>query len=237
LFLELCQAKEDMKYKAVIFDLGGTLARSTTWSAYVDSARKMAAILSADEEDFVKLWFEQSSGLGTGVYPSYQSYIKHLCDQLDLDPPDNVIELAAIVPFSVIKNDVMEPRDDSIEVLAHLKAKGYKTGLISDCGPELPVFWEETPFARLIDVAVFSCVAGMNKGDPRIFKIALEKLAVRPEECIYVADGMRNELANAAGLGMTAMQLLVPGEIDESPIREDWHGLVIASLKEVLNLL
>jgi putative hydrolase of the HAD superfamily len=210
-----------MKYQAVIFDLGGTLARSTTWSGYADAARKMAALLSAPVEDFVKLWFEQSSGLGTGVYSSYQVYIKHLCEQLHLNAQDNIIELAAVIPFSVVKNDVMVPRNGAIEVLTYLKSHGYKTGLISDCGPELPVFWDDTPFAPLIDIAIFSCSVGMNKGDPRIFQIAVEKLAINPHNCLYIADGMRNELANAAKLGMHALQISVPEEIDDSPIREE----------------
>jgi len=226
-----------MKYEAVIFDLGGTLARSTTWSGYADAARKMAAVLSAPTEDFVKLWFEQSSELGTGVYPSYQIYIKHLCKQLHINAQNNAIELAAVIPFSMVKNDVMVPRNNAIEVLTYLKSHGYKTGLISDCGPELPIFWDDTPYVAFIDVTLFSCSVGMNKGDPRIFQMAVEKLAVKPQSCLYIADGMRNELANAAKLGMHSVQILVPGEIDDSPIREDWHGQVITSLKEVLNLL
>jgi len=226
-----------MQYEAVIFDLGGTLARSTTWSGYADAARKMAVVLSAPVEDFVKLWFAQSSGLGTGVYPSYQVYIKHLCEQLHINTQDNIIELAADIPFSLVKNDVMVPRNGAKEVLTYLKSHGYKTGLISDCGPELPVFWDDTPYAPLIDVVIFSCSVGMNKGDPRIFQIAMEKLAVKPQSCLYIADGMRNELANAAKLGMYSVQILVPGEIDDSPIREDWDGPTISSLKEVLSLL
>ena len=109
--------------------------------------------------------------------------------------------------------------------------------MISDCAPELPEIWNDTPFAPYFDVTVFSCTAGMNKADPRIFQIALEQLAVEPENCLYIADGMRNELANAKKLGMHSVQILVPGEIDDSPIREDWQGPSITSLREVLDYL
>jgi putative hydrolase of the HAD superfamily len=226
-----------MKYKAVIFDLGGTLTYGLAWSVYVYAAREIAGVIAAPKEDFERIWFEQAGGLGTGVFKNYQDFIRHICRQLPLEVPDNLVDLAAGISISTAKQHLTTPRDGAIEVLSYLRTDGYKTGLISDCGPDVPAVWDETPFAPLIDVAVFSCAVGVNKGDPRIFKIALEKLAVRPEECIYVADGMRNELTNAAGLGMTAVQLLVPEEIDDSPIREDWHGPVIASLKEVLNLL
>jgi putative hydrolase of the HAD superfamily len=226
-----------MKYEAVIFDLGGTLSRSAAWSEYANAARKMAAVCTAPVEKFVELWFAQSSGLGTGIYPGYGDYIRYICEQMGLKVPENLINLAAEIPVTVTQEYVAKPREGAIEVLSYLKSRGYKTGLISDCGPDVPELWEDMPFSPFIDVAVFSCSVGMNKSDPRIFQIAVEKLAVKPENCIYVADGMRNELTNATGLGIQAVQLLVPEEIDDSPIREDWHGPKISSLKEVLNLL
>jgi putative hydrolase of the HAD superfamily len=226
-----------MKYSAVIFDLGGTLTYGLAWSEYVDAAKEIAAVLSAPADDFVRIWFEQAAGLGTGIFPSYQDFIRYVCRQLPLNVPDNLVNHATNISLSVTKRHLTVPREGAIEVLSYLKSNGYKTGLITDCGPDVPEIWHDTPFAPLIDIAVFSCSAGMNKGDPRIFQIAIDRLAVKPKNCIYVADGMRNELTNAAKLGMHAVQILVPDEIDDSPIREDWHGPVISSLKEVLNLI
>jgi putative hydrolase of the HAD superfamily len=226
-----------MKYQAIIFDLGGTLTRGMSWSEYADEARKMAAVLSAPGEDFVRLWFEHSEGLGTGAFPSFQSYIRYICDLLRLNVQDDIIDLAANISFSITKKHIAIPRDGAIGVLSQLKTNSYKTGLITDCGPDVPEVWEDTPLAPFFDVVVFSCVAGMNKGDLRIFQLAVEKLAVKPENCLYIADGMRNELANAAKLGMQAVKIHIADEIDDSPLREEWRGPVISSLKEVLNLL
>ncbi len=226
-----------MKYEAVIFDLGGTLTYGHAWSDYVDAAREIAAVISAPVDDFVRIWFEQSAGLGTGIYPSYQDFIKHICRQLPLNVPDNLVNHATNISLSVTKRHITVPRDGAIEVLSYLKTNGYKVGLISDCGPDVPALWNDTPFAALIDVAVFSCSVGMNKADLRIFQIAIDRLAVKPESCLYIADGMRQELTNAAKLGMHSVQILVTDEIDDSPIREEWHGPVISSLTEVLNLI
>ena len=227
-----------MKYQAVIFDLGGTLSRTAAWSEYRDAAAKIAETCSVPVEKFVETWFAHSSGLGLGTYPRYQDYIKHVCRILSLDVAENLIERAGDIPIAITRQYVLKPREGAIEILSHLKANGYKTGLISDCAPDVPEIWPETDFAPYFDVTVFSCAVGMNKANPQIFQIALEKLAVKPEHCMYVADGMRNELANAAGLGMKSIQILIPEERnDDSPIREDWHGLVISSLKEIINLL
>jgi len=226
-----------VKYQAVIFDLGGTLSRSAAWSEYANAARKMAAVCLAPVEKFVELWFARSAGLGTGIYHSYGDYIRYLCEEMGLKVPEKLINIAAAIPVTVTQEYVARPREGAIEVLSYLKSSGYKTGLISDCAPDVPELWENMPFSPFIDVAVFSCAVGMNKADPRIFQIALEKLAVKPEYCIYVADGMRNELANAKKLGMHSIQIFIPDEINDSPIREEWHGPKISSLQEILDLL
>jgi putative hydrolase of the HAD superfamily len=226
-----------MKYEALIFDLGGTLVPNVPWSVFRDQAKQMAAALSVPEEDYVERWFAQSSGLGLGEFESYQHFIRHVCGQMGISVTENRIEAAAGIPFDNIRRMVTTHREDAVEVLAHLKRSGYKLGLVSDCGPDVPEIWEETPFAPFFDVTVFSCFAGMNKADPRIFNIAVEQLAVEPENCIYVADGMRQELANASGLGMRAVRIVVPGEVDDSPISEDWDGPVISSLKEIFNYM
>ena len=226
-----------MKYQAVFFDLGGTLIRSPGWSGYADVARKMASILTAPVEDFVELWLNQSSGLGTGEYHSYQDYIRHICRQLRVEVQDSQVDSAASIPLEMTKRVMMDPQEGALEVLNYLKSNGYKIGLISDCGPDVPALWNETPLAPFFDVTVFSCSAGLVKSDTRIFELAIEKLDVTPERCVYVADGMRKELASAAELGMYALQIRVPGEADQNPLNEDWNGPVISSLTELIPLL
>jgi putative hydrolase of the HAD superfamily len=93
------------------------------------------------------------------------------------------------------------------------------------------------PLASLVDVAVFSCLVGVTKPDPYIYQIATEKLDVQPQRCLYVADGMSQELVTASNLGMHAVQIFVPGEDEYDLYREEWHGPVISSLREILTLL
>ena len=197
----------------------------------------MAAILDVPVDDFVRLWFADAAGLATSVFPSYQDYIIHVCQQLEVQVSDDQINTAATFPRNVTKQMLMTPRNGAIDVLTYLKTNGYKTGLISDCAADVPEIWNDTLYAPLIDVAVFSCSAGMNKTDLRIFRMATDQLAVKPENCLYIADGMRQELANASKLGMHAVQILVPEETDDNPMREEWDGPAITSLREIFTLL
>ena len=75
------------------------------------------------------------------------------------------------------------------------------------------------------------------KPDPRIYHLALEKLQVKPGECLYVADGMEEELKAAAKVGMTPVRISFPHANKNDPYLEDWHGATITSLQEVLDLV
>jgi len=224
------------KYQAIIFDLGGTLCPSVPWSKYETAAYKMAEACAVPPEQFVKAYFAEVSSLGTGLFKTYSDFVQYILNKLELNVPYDTVRAAEAYPYTVTR-EVITPRDGALEVIVHLKKQGYKLGLISDCFFDVTEFWPETSFAPHFDATVFSCEVGMNKANPAIFKIALEKLGVEAKGCIYVADGARNELANAAGLGMKAIQIFIPEERDNSPIREDWRGEKISSLKDILNLV
>jgi putative hydrolase of the HAD superfamily len=227
-----------VKYQAVIFDLGGTLSRSAAWEEYRDAARKIAEICTAPVDKFVELWFANSAGLGVSKFKTWSDYIKYLCGLMSIDvPAENHLKDIADIQYALTKGQICVPHPGAVELLDYLKSNAYKLGLISDCFYDVPKAWPETPFAPYFEVTVFSCEVRMNKANPKIFKIALDKLGVNAKDCVYIADGMRNELANATGLGMKAIQLFIPEENDDSPIRENWQGTKISSLHEVYNLL
>ena len=226
-----------MKYAAVVFDLFGTLVDNHPWDDSLNNLRQMASALSAPDDEFVALWHATFDERMNGTFKSYQDCIGHICQQLAVKVQDNEVELAAGIRFNMTKHEVTVPREGAIEVLSHLKSNGHKTGLLSNCSAETTVIWKESPLAPLIDVPVFSSLAEIAKPDPRIYQIATEKLAVNPEECLYIADGIGGELMTAAELGMRALQIRVPYESDYDTYREQWNGPVISSLREVLTLV
>ncbi len=198
---------------------------------------RMASVLSVPPDDFVNLWHAAFEHRMTGTLQSYQAGIEDICQQLGVPAPQDKVKLATSIRFEMNQQEVTTPRDGALDVLAHLKSDGYRTGLLSDCSMETTLVWENSPLSSLVDEPVFSCLVGLKKPDPRIYQIAAEKLGVSPEECIYVADGIGKELSAAKELGMYAVQILVPGEDEYDPYREEWNGSVITSLEEVMGLV
>lgn len=225
-----------MKYEAVIFDLFGTLVDNFSPREYEMVLVEMASVLSASSDDFVKLWSNISEERMKGTIQSPEAAIDHVCRILGVHPEDAHINLAAQIKFDVTKRKIMRPKTDAVEILSRLKSEGYKTGLISNCSTETPTLWKDTPLFPIIDAAVFSCSVGLMKPEPRIYQIAVEQLEVIPENCLYVADGMEQELAGASRVRMHPVLIQIPSDDDHDPYLEEWDGPVISSLTEVLTL-
>ncbi len=225
------------KYQAVIFDLFGTLVENYPAQKSFENLSRMADIVGVPAADFATEWRNDIVARMNGTTKNYQACIKNICQRLGAHPTDKKIDKAASVRFILNQQEVMTSKPGAIEVLSYLKANGYKTALLSNCSMETTTIWPKTELAPLIDVPVMSSIEGIMKPDLRLFQIVLKKLAVKPEDCLYVADGVGQELTTAAKLGMTAVLVEVPHDSEYEHDRETWEGLKINSLKEVLNLV
>jgi len=228
-----------VKYHAVIFDLFGTLVDIYSTREYEQVLSEMAAALCADCEGFARAWFGTLTPRVTGALPTVEATVKYVCQALGV-PSDAVQTAEAAGIRLAFTRRALAPRRDAVATLAALKATGRKTGLISDCSAEVPLLWPQTPFAPLVDVPVFSCVAGFRKPDPRIYRLACDGLGVAPQSCLYVGDGNSGELAGATKAGMSAVLIRAPYEDpDDSyrPEEETWDGPAISALEDVLTLV
>jgi len=227
-----------MKYLAVIFDLFGTLAGNFSSQGYEEALLQMASALSLPSDDFRQVWFATSRERNTGVNQSCEGDVGHVCRELGVLPEDRQVQLATQHRLDYIR-DIMTPQPSAIEVLSHLKEQGFKIGLLSNCTHEIPAVWSETPFAPLIDVAIFSCSVGMRKPDPRMYRLTAERLEVRPEECLFVGDGGSQELSGALSVGMLPVLTRPDADSTEPHLRnrEQWDGLTISSLMDILAVL
>jgi HAD superfamily hydrolase (TIGR01549 family) len=59
--------------------------------------------------------------------------------------------------------------------------------------------------ASLVDVVVVSGDEGISKPDPRIFRMALERLEATPPETVMIGDSWAADIVGAAGAGIRAV--------------------------------
>jgi putative hydrolase of the HAD superfamily len=104
--------------------------------------------------------------------------------------------------------------EDTLPVLAELRAHGLKIGLVSNTGRDLAAFVAH--HALDVDAAVGSAKHGKTKPHPAIFLSALEELGVRAEEAAMVGDSPEDDIAGARALGMRAFLVDREGRFPEA---------------------
>jgi putative hydrolase of the HAD superfamily len=227
-------------YRAVLFDFFGTLVPNFKLSEHKALLREMAATVGAPAEPFVERWLATFEERATGVFPTARENIFAVCKTLNVTPTEQPCAEAVRLRLAFEQRHIThEPT--ALAVLDRLRSYyALKTCVISDCSPELPQIWKETPFAPLFDAAVFSCEAGVRKPNPKIYLEACRRLGVEPDECLFVGDGGSGELTGAAAVGMHAVLLARPAERNNADTHridaEEWQGRTIHGLKEVLIL-
>lgn len=228
-----------MKYKAIIFDLFGTLVDIFSRAEYDRVLKEMADALSIAADDFSLAWTAGRDARFLGKVAGLMDSLIDICRHLGATPTQAQLELASKARLDYYLRN-MKPRREAVEVLTQLKNWDYRTGLISNCTTEVHVVWKQTPFPHLIEAPVFSCSVGIKKPDPRIYQVVVTKLGVEPNSCLYVADGDGGELQGASEAGMDAVRIRMPYEAATDALRfkeEDWDGLTISSLKQILDLI
>lgn len=228
-----------MKYKAVIFDLFGTLVDNFTDSEYSRVLGDMAMALNASKDDFSKLWKESFYLRTNGTHQTHFESIRYICDQLGVTVTEEQVQQASDIRLGYSRK-VLVPRAATLPTINELKKRGYKVGLITDCSPETPEVWPKTAFKDVFDVETFSCVVCLKKPDPKIYRLTCELLGVKPEDCMYVGDGSSNELTGATEVGMHPVLISDPGDNEDTHFVDkevNWNGPVISSLDEVLGMV
>ena len=96
--------------------------------------------------------------------------------------------------------------EDSLPVLAELRAQGLKLGLVSNTGRNLEDFVAHHGLD--VDAALGSRAFGRTKPHPTIFRAVLERLDVPPAEAAMVGDSPEDDVEGARAAGMSAAFLL-----------------------------
>lgn len=123
--------------------------------------------------------------------------------------------------------------DDVPPVLAELRDRGIRIGLISNTHRSLASFQSHFELTGLISAAVSSSEHGYMKPHPSIFEAALQLVGAAPREALMVGDSVRQDIDGALRVGMRAVLVARSGHALET-----LHGVpVIRSLRELPGLI
>jgi putative hydrolase of the HAD superfamily len=115
------------------------------------------------------------------------------------------------------------------ETLSVLRARGARLAVVSNWDSRLPYLLDVLDLDDFFDAVVVSHLVGVEKPDPRIFRIAMELLGADPERTIHVGDVPEIDLEGARAAGIDAVLVDRRG-------RWDGNGRVVRDLGGILEL-
>jgi putative hydrolase of the HAD superfamily len=117
--------------------------------------------------------------------------------------------------------------DDVPAVLERLTDAGLQLGVVSNFEEWLERLLDQLEVSSYFDVRVISGVEGMEKPDPAIFHLALDRAGVDPKDAVYVGDNPVFDTEPAEALGMRGIL------IDRRERYPEHGGVRITSLEEL----
>ena len=111
----------------------------------------------------------------------------------------------------------VRPPCDAHATLDALSRRGYRLGVVSNSNGTVRSLLETAGLAGSLECVVDSGEVGMEKPDPRIFRLAADLMALAPRDCVYLGDFLSLDVMGARAAGMHAV-LIDPigawGEVD-----------------------
>jgi len=169
------------KIKAIIFDVNGVLAmdKDKKSSVHESMHESMAKVLDVHLDtwfDAIDTTYAKSiEGKGTK-----EGVIKRIADNLDVRTEKLQKLLVKHYRRGFRRNWHL------YKIAWKLKRRGYKIAILSDqWHVSKDVFIREKD-ERKFDVSVISCDVGMRKPNPKIYRLTLKKLKVKPSEAVFI---------------------------------------------------
>ncbi|MGD9131182.1 MAG: HAD family hydrolase [Candidatus Bathyarchaeota archaeon] len=223
-----------MPLKAVLFDLGLTLIRT---SSFPEIYRRILARfgVTASLDDIARAQNATESEADTSTYDESRrkefwiNYNVSLLKKLGIT--ENTVFLAGKIDELWWECSHVQVYSDVELTLSGLMDKGLKLGLVSNgFKKDLDHILGELGLERWFDVVV--CIESCNcaKPDKEIFLYALDKLGAEPHEAVFVGDSVEQDYEGAFNVGIRPFLIDREGKYPN-------HFNKIASLTELLTII
>lgn len=192
-----------MKFRAVLFDLGGVVLDSP-----------LHAIARFEREQGIPEGFVNRVVASTGPEGAWGRLERGLLDLEAFVPAFEADCAAAGRPLSARAlmlriGEAAQPRPPMLEAIRRIRARGLLAAALTNNWASGSRDDGTGALRGRFDAFFESSVLGLQKPDPRIYEHACASLGIRPPEVVFLDDIGRN-LKSARALGMTTVRVLEP---------------------------
>ena len=202
-----------MPVRAVLFDAGNTLLE-INYGVIADALRRHGVDVAPDRlrlaEQRARLQLDEDlcSGISTKTTETFRRYLGYMFDNAAI-PWDERAERVwrALRGYNPPVGVWNCPAPQAPGVLARLRSDGLGIGCISNSNGSVARALEQAGLAAHLDFILDSGIVGIEKPDPRIFRLALDAAGLGPEEAVYVGDLYSIDVVGARRAGLRAILL------------------------------
>jgi putative hydrolase of the HAD superfamily len=230
------------KKQAIFFDLFFTLIDPLKDAFFPESEYAVLNVERSEFEGWNEIDYDmRASGKIRGPY----NVFRHIVRGKAID--EALLLRAADARLERIRRALCGVEEQKLGLLKKLRELGFRICLVSNADDMDRHYWQSSPLRSCFDQTIFSCEAGILKPDPRIYRLAMERLGLQPApgaklstQCFYVGDGGHSELRGACEAGMTTVLTteyiaqIWPEKIPELRKNADYE---IARLEDILTII
>ncbi|MBL7055022.1 TIGR02253 family HAD-type hydrolase [Candidatus Woesearchaeota archaeon] len=187
--------------KAVIFDLDNTLIDFMSMKKASCDAAISAMIgsgLDVKRKKAIEVLFVLYDKYGLEEKTIFQKFLKEVTGRINYRILAN-----GIVAYRKARSGFLDPYPGTDYVLLKLKDRGIKLGILTDA-PRLKAWIRlaSMKLSNFFDVVVTLEDTKKEKPSKEPFKTILNKLKIKPEECLMVGDRPERDIEGAKKLGI-----------------------------------
>jgi HAD superfamily hydrolase (TIGR01549 family) len=205
--------------KGILYDAGRTLVRPLPQARDIWDflARQLGIDLALERElpDVGHFFYARLGKDGRGAYDSDERarsfwsnyYAQALIDAgVDL-PREELISAGEALTDWYQRPEQWEPYPDVLETLERAHRLGLVQGVVSDWGTDLIPILHAHEVTRYLDFVVASAAVRTGKPHPDIFRYALARAGLQPDEVVYVGDSYLSDVLGARNAGIEPVLL------------------------------
>ena len=230
-----------MPFQAVLFDAGDTLVRPFPSFHELFAQVMLSRGYPVDPGEVSAAWpvahrrFAEAAGNGEGWSTSperskrfWLSVYEAFLDELGIADGDGCA-VGLYEAFSDRRNYRLFP--DVMPSLKELSSLGYEMGVVSNFETWLDPLLDDLGAAELLPVRAISGIEGIEKPDPELFRLAVERIGVPASGCVYVGDSVDFDVEPARSIGM------FPVLLDRRERFPTYEGPRVTSLEQLSGVI
>jgi putative hydrolase of the HAD superfamily len=216
----------------VLLDLYDTLA----WTQWPTMRAELEDRFGIGQADLLRAFTTTRQARSIGAYGSAEGDLAAVLEAAGVPADEQLVHELNQTRMKAFAENGVHLWEDSIPTLRELRARGLRTAIVSNCDHSTRPIVDELGLEREADAVVLSFEVGVAKPDPRIYQAALDALAARPEEAVFV-DDQAAYCEGAEAIGIRSFLILRDDADPPEGISAAEDRVVLHDLRSLLDLV